>query len=175
MWTILVAFILIAIIAAFSVVIVKLNKKDSNKRRTALLNRFRQLVRENDLSITDKEFLGDLVIGLDGSKRKLLIVKRGNNDDHDSVVINLNEITSSAKREVYGRVYPEKYAVLSNVLQLERIVLEIQFEDEREPIQISFYDYIDNSYHDLSERKQKVKRWETLLRNAERVPVRKRA
>ena len=175
MGTILVAFILIAFVAASLVMIVKLNSKDKNRERAELVNRFRKLAAHHNLTILEEEILDDLVIGLDGKERKLLVLKRINKDRYDSLLIDLFEVTASEKREIYGRVYPSKYAVLSDVMQLERVVLELRFEDDREPVEITFYDFIANSYHDIGEMKKKVKRWENLLSRLEIDEVRRRA
>ena len=175
MWTILVAFILIAFVVAFSVIIIKLNSKERDKERAELVGRFRQLALRHELSILEEEILHDLAIGLDYEKRKLVMVKRKNRNDYTSIVIDLDDVRSSEKREIFGRVYPEKYAVLKEVMTLEKIVLELQFEDGSEPLQISFYDFIENATHNIDAMKTKAKRWETLLARNKKNQVRKRA
>jgi len=175
MWTILAAFFLIAFFTAFLLLIVRLNNKDKNREHAELVNRFRQLAKDHDLCMIDEEIMDNLAIGLDDEKRKFLVLKRLSRNNYESAVVDLNEVTSSEKREVYGRVYPERYATLKDLMQLEKIVLELEFEDERKPLQISFYDFIENSDHEIGEMKKKARRWETLLFNLKRSQERKRA
>ena len=175
MMTIIAALIFIAFITAFLFLIMQLKNKDSNREHAQLVNRFRKLAGDHDLSFIDEEIMDNLAIGLDYEQRKLLVLKKINGSNYESTVVDLSEIGSFKKRDIYGRVYPEKYAVLNDVVQLEKIVLELEFEDQREPMHITFYDFIANAYQDIGEMKKRVKRWEALLSNLERGSERKRA
>jgi len=175
MMTIIAAIILIAFITAFLFLIMQLKNKDSNREHAELVRRFRKLAGDHDLSIIDEEILDNLAIGLDDEQRKFVVLRRVSRNNYESTVVDLNDVASSKKREVYGRVYPEKYAVLNDVVQLERILLELEFEDQRPPMQITFYDFIANAHQEIGEMKKRVRRWEVLLSNFERSRERKRA
>ena len=175
MWTIIIVFILIAIIAAFSVILLKLSSRQRKRERAALMSHFRKFAMRHDLVITDREVLENLAIGLDGERRVLLIVERGSENTYNSTVIDLHEVTAVGKKELWEKMYPNKYALVSDALRLEKIMLELKFEDGRTPLQIFFYDFIADSYYDIGEMKEKANRWETVLSNIVRVPERKRA
>ncbi len=175
MWTIVIVFILIAIIAAFSVILLKLSSRQRKRERAALMSHFRKFAMRHDLVITDREVLENQAIGLDGERRVLLMVQRTDGNTYDSTVIDLHDVISVEKKELLEKMYPNKYALVSDPLRLEKILLELNFEDERTPVQILFYDFIADSYYDISEMKEKANRWKTLLSNIVTVPRRKRA
>ena len=174
MWTITIVFILIAIIAAFSLVLVKLSNRQRKSERAALINHFGKLAVRHDLVITDREVLEDLAIGLDRERRKLLIVKREDRK-YDSMVIDLREVTAVERKELREHMYPNKYALLTDALRLERILLELKFVDERTAVQILFYDFISDSFYDIAEMKEKAIHWEGLLSDIVTIPHRRRA
>jgi len=163
MSTIIVAAILISVIVSISLFLVSINNKHRQKKTTELLNHFSKLGTENNLSFSSQEILENCIIGLDGIQRKLLILKQIDEDNYDSLLLDLNEVKSCSKKKIYrsvniGTTKREKF---DN--HLDKIVLAFEFTDNRQPIHILFFESIANHIFTMSELEQKAKKWEVIL------------
>ena len=104
MSTIIVAAVLILVIISICLILVSLNNKDRQKTTTELLNHFSKLGTENNLSFSSQEILQNCIIGLDGIQRKLLILKKNDEDKYDSLILDLNDVKSCSKKKIYRSV-----------------------------------------------------------------------
>ena len=104
MSTIIVAAILILVIIFISLFLVSINNKHRQKTTTELLTHFSKLGTENNLSFSSQEILENSIIGLDGIQRKLLILKKIDEDKYDSLLLDLNEVKSCSKKKIYRSV-----------------------------------------------------------------------
>jgi len=163
MSTLIVAAILISVITGICLVLVSMNNKHRKKTASGLLNHFSKLGTENKLSFSSQEILENCIIGLDGIQRKLLILKKIDKDEYDSILLDLNEVKRCSKKNIYSRVNigTNKKERFEN--HLDKIVLEFDFIDNRQPVQILFFEPITNHVFAMSELEQKAKKWETIL------------
>ena len=163
MSTIIVAAVLILVIISICLILISLNNKDRQKTTTELLTHFRTLGTENNLSFSSQEILENCIIGLDGIQRKLLILKKIDKDKYDSILLDLNEVKKCSKKNIYTRVNigTEKKEKFEN--QIDKIVLAFDFNDNRQPIHIPFFDPRTNQIFAMSELEQRAKNWETIL------------
>jgi hypothetical protein len=163
MSTIIVAAIIISVIISISLKLVSINNKQRKKTSTELLNHFSKLGTENNLSFSSQEILENCIIGLDGIQRKLLILKKIDKDEYDSILLDLNEVRKCSKKNIYTRVNigTSKKERFEN--HLDKIVLDFDFIDNRQPVQILFFEPITNHIFAMLELEQKAKKWETIL------------
>jgi len=163
MSTIIVAVIVISIITGICLILVSINNKQRKKTGTELLNHFSKLATENNLSFSSQEILENCIIGLDGVQRKLLILKKIDKDGYDSILLDLNEVKTCSQKKIYTRINigTSKKEKFEN--HLDKIVLEFDFIDNRQPVQILFYEPITNHLFAMSELEHKAKKWETIL------------
>ena len=163
MSTLIVAAILISVITGICLILVSINNKHRQKTASELLNHFSKLGTENKLSFSSQEILENCIIGLDGIQRKLLILKKIDKDEYDSILLDLNEVKNCSKRNIYTRVNigTSKKERFEN--QLDKIVLDFDFIDNKQPVQILFFEPITNHVFAMSELEQKAKKWETIL------------
>ena len=87
MSTIIVAAILISVITGICLILVSINNKHRQKKASELLNHFSKLGTGNNLSFSSQEILENCIIGLDGIQRKLLILKKIDKDEYDSILL----------------------------------------------------------------------------------------
>ena len=163
MSTIIVTAILISVITGICLVLVSINNKHRQKTASELLNHFSKLGTENKLSFSSQEILENCIIGLDGIQRKLLILKKIDKDEYDSILLDLNEVKKCSKKNIYTRVNigTSKKERFEN--HLDKIVLDFDFIDNRQPVQILFFEPITNHIFAMLELEQKAKKWETIL------------
>jgi len=163
MSTIIVAAIIISVIISISLKLVSINNKQRKKTSTELLNHFSKLGTGNNLSFSSQEILENCIIGLDGIQRKLLILKKIDKDEYDSILLDLNEVRKCSKKNIYTRVNigTSKKERFEN--HLDKIVLDFDFIDNRQPVQILFFEPITNHVFAMLELEQKAKKWETIL------------
>ena len=163
MSAIIVAAIIISVIISISLKLVSINNKHRQKTASELLNHFSKLGTENNLSFSSQEILENCIIGLDGIQRKLLILKKIDKDDYDSILLDLDEVKKCSKKNIYTRVNigTTKKERFEN--HIEKIVLDIDFKDNRQPVQILFFRPITNHVFAMSELAQKAEKWEKIL------------
>ena len=163
MSTIIVAAIIISVVISICLILVSINNKHRKKTSIAFLNQFSKLGIENGLSFSSQEILENCIIGLDGIQKKLLILKKIDGDEYDDVLLDLNEVKNCSKKRIYTRVNigTKKKARFENILN--KIVLELDFTDDRQSVQILFFDPITNHQFSMLELEQKAKKWETIL------------
>jgi hypothetical protein len=163
MSTIIVAAVLILVVISICLILISLNNKDRRKKTTGLLNHFSKSGIENNLTFSSEEILQNCIIGLDGMKRKLLILETNDEDEYNSFVLDLNDIKSCSKKKIYRSVNvgTEKKEKFEN--QVKKIVLAFDFNDTRQPVHISFFDPVTNHVFRMLELEQKANNWETIL------------
>jgi hypothetical protein len=164
MTTIMVAVILICIITIIFLGLVFINNRDKRKKIFDLLEQFRKVKSEYDLSFSHQEVLENHVIGLDEGKRKLLILRRTKPDKYDANVIDINHLRGCTQKTNYNRIDTGNIKRLKSEEHLE-IILEFEFRDEADPVGLSFYDSAINYPDERLELKQKAKQWELILSN----------
>ena len=163
MYTIIIAFTIVAVLALLIMGLILIHDRQSGKMVADLLDRFAKEAQKENMKCSKKEILGYIIIGLDDVYNKMMILKR-TGDAHHTLVIELNEVKSCSKRKVYHKVdismgKREKYENY-----IEEIVLSFDIPPQRKEENISFYDSGVHGLLDLAEAEQKATEWETVIR-----------
>ena len=81
MSTIIVAAILISIVTFICLILISINNKHRQRETAELLALSSKFGTENNLSFSSREILGNCLIGLDEIQRKILILKKIDEDN----------------------------------------------------------------------------------------------
>ena len=152
---------LILLLAIIIGALVSINNNQRKKKTLELATRFNELGEKNYLSFTHKEVIENFIIGLDQLRMKLFALRKAG-DRYDFQVIDLKEIRSCSKKKIYksinmGTVKKENYENY-----IDKIVLQFDFLDNRDPVQIAFYES-NGDLSDIPELERKVTNWITIL------------
>ena len=162
MSSIIVAAVLILIIAIIILVLVSISNHNRKKNAIELVNRFNEWGERNNLSFTHKELMENFTIGLDEFRKILFVLKKAGSK-YDSQVIYLKDVKSCSKKKVnrtinIGTSKKERYEN-----QIDKIVLEFEYLDNKSPMQISFYELGGNHLLEMPELEAKAASWVTIL------------
>jgi len=163
MSTIIVAVILVSIVIFICLVLVGINNKHRKKATTELLTRFNKFGTENKLSFTKQEILETCLIGLDEAQRKLFVLKKIDADKYDFILLDLDEVKKCSKKKIFEKVNigTSKKEKFEN--HIDKIALVFDFSDNRQPIQISFFEHKTDHLIKMVELEQKAMDWEAIL------------
>lgn len=175
MSAIIIAAIIISIVTCICLILIELDKKQMRKTASELLNHFSKLGTENNLSFTSQEILENCIIGLDGIQKKLLILKRIDKEEYNSILLDLNEVKICSKKTIYKRINigTSKKERFEN--HIDKIVLDFDFIDDRQPVQILFFEHVTSHIFAMSELEQKAKKWETIVSQITNTGLKKTA
>ncbi|MBD0351136.1 MAG: hypothetical protein ICV51_10045 [Flavisolibacter sp.] len=162
MSTLIVALIIVLGIAVVLFLLVFLHNRQNKKRAEKMLRRFSELGSEHDLSFTGQEVFRNHIIGVDGIKRKLLLLENDGTHNHWSV-IDLAEVKSCRVKKIYGNMEAGDPSTKSTEMYLRAIVLEFDFENSNPTIALPFYKLVSNSIQEAPELEAKAKNWESVL------------
>ena len=170
MSTLLVAAILVGSVAAICLLLIINHNKHKRETMNKILRHFSQIGTENNLSFSSQEMLNDSLLGLDGMKRKILVVKKVN-DNYESMVIDLRDVKSCSVKKKYGTIKADD--LKNNKLEkyLEEIVLHFDLNN-KPSAEISFYNDVENNVYQTMELEQKARHWEAILSKMQ-MPVKK--
>jgi hypothetical protein len=162
MSSIIIAAILIAVVVIICMVLVTINNKHKKKMINGLVDHFNKTEQENNLTVSDRELLGNLVIGLDKVRRKVVVVKK-EDDTCDSLVIDLREIRSCSVKKIYKSVNmgTQKKERFENLV--DKIVLEFEYTDKKEMLEVPFFESASNHLLEMSELEQFARDWEIIV------------
>lgn len=163
MSTIIVALILIGIIAAVCVLLYTLDKKQKRQTMRELHLRFSRLGTENKLTFCSQEALKDLLIGLDGIQRKLLVLKRQDKNTFHSFAVDLATVKSCSVKRYYGTINSSELKTKKLEQYLEKITLHFEFAGDIPAKEILFYKHFDHHVVEVPELEKKAKHWEMAL------------
>jgi hypothetical protein len=162
MSTIIVAAILIGFIAIFCWLLMSIHHSQKRKHMNQLINRFSKIGSENNMTFSSQEILKDCILGLDGINKKLLILKNKDKNSFTSTIIDLKEVKICSVKKQYGAIAGG--ALQNNKIEtyLENILLHFERENAS-PVEVVFYNYIENYNSEISDLTQKATHWETIL------------
>jgi len=163
MSTILVAIILISFITVVVLVLIRINNRDRKQVALDLLSKFRDKAVENDLSISSQEVVGNMLIGLDGIQRKLLIIKKLAPDKYASQIIHLNAVKSCSKKPIYKNVNVGDHKGTRLEKQVEKIALEFEYIDAATSTEVISFEILSNHMLTMSQLNEKVSKWERMI------------
>jgi len=161
MSTIIVASLLVISVIVISKIFVSINTKNHKKRTQQLLIRFNDTGSTFGLSFSSQEILKNKILGLDGIHRKFLVMEFEN--DTKVTCIDLSEIRECILKKEYDSVNHGSDRKAKIEQQLRGILLQFQFRNKREPVNISFYDSSINSIYEMAPLEAKAKDWEAML------------
>lgn len=162
MTTISVAAIIIAFIAAVSLLLISINNKQKRIAMKQLLQRFHQLGSDHNVTFSSQEMLKDSLMGLDGLRRKLLIVRK---DGHQfqSLVLNLDEVKTCSVKKQYGTIFSGDMPTNKLDQYLEQIILHFELHPDQPPVEVLFYHHYLNHVFEIAELERKARHWEAIL------------
>jgi len=127
-----------------------------------MLSFFKVAGTAHNLSFTGQEILRDKVIGLDGPKRKLLIVEE-NTEEYDTRIIYLDEVVACKVKKVYAAINSHEYKKNRPEEYLKSIALEFEFNTGGVPVMVLFYKNSVNSIYEIPELEARARHWATTL------------
>lgn len=163
MSTILVAVILVGIVVAVCVLLVTLDQKQKRKSLRELHLRFSRLGTENKLTFSSQETLKDLLLGLDGIQRKLLVLKKQDSTTFHSFVVDLATVKSCSVKKHYGNINSGELKTKTLEQYLEKITLHFELGGSTPAKEIVFYKHFDHHLVEIPELEQKARHWELML------------
>ncbi|MGZ8537780.1 MAG: hypothetical protein ACXWV9_05910 [Flavisolibacter sp.] len=172
MSTIVVAVILIAAIIAICLPLISIANKQKNKRMNKILKHFSELGTYYNLSFSSQEVLSNVIIGLDGIKRKILILE-AIDTSFNAHIIDLNAVKHCSVKKYYGHIKPG--GLNNNHLEsfLEKISLHFEFQNGSESKEVVFYNHFENQTYQLSVLEQKALNWKESFEKMLNVTLKK--
>lgn len=160
MSTIIVPSILTSSLIVICLLLIAIEKKHLKKKLNTLLLRFSKIGSENDLIFSSQEILVDVILGLDGIKRKLLVFNKV--DPKCYFIIDLLQVVGCSVQK--HSINNELNATSSTKKkETERIALHFEFMERREPLDVLFYSAMTYSAGSIEEMEQKARDWEIML------------
>lgn len=128
-----------------------------------IFNRISELGIMNNLRFSSQELLQNAVIALDGMQGKLLVINGIAKDKYDEALIDLDDLKSCSLKKEYGsiRVGDLKKRKLEQLLN--RISLHFEFNNNKEPVEVPFYEHSGSDNLHVSEMESKARHWGIIL------------
>lgn len=161
MSTFIVAGILIGSVAAICFLLIHIHNKHNREAMNNLLKHFSNLGTENNLIFSSQEILKHSMLGLDGVRRKILVVTREDNF-YGSFIIDLEQVRNCSVKKIYGTIKAGDLKNQKLDQYLEKIVLHFDLQN-KSSVEIVFYKHLDNHMYEALELEQKAKHWEAIL------------
>ena len=139
-----------------------MHNKQIRTRENSMLSFFKKVAFVHNFSFTGQEVLRNTVLGLDGPKRKILVVEE-KNKNYDSHIIDLDEVDSCKVKKIYAAININDYKQNRPEEYLQSIALEFTFRTDTPPLSTYFYRNADNSLYEIRELETRVRNWETML------------
>jgi hypothetical protein len=133
-----------------------------------ILKYFSQLGEENELDFSSQEILKNCVLGLDGIRRKILVVQR-EDGFFGSFIIDLQDVKYCTVKKIYGKIEVGDLKKGKLEQHLEKIVLHFDLNNHSSA-EIVFYKRFENHPLEAPELEQKVKNWDGILSKMQ-IPV----
>jgi hypothetical protein len=115
-----------------------------------------------NLSFSSYEKVAGNIIGLDGIRRKLLIL--GNNYEIGEInIITLDELSSVSVKKIYHSIKAGELRKRKIHEFMESIFLQFDFNNGRETMSFPFYENEMDNVNDLPDIESKIKKWQIIL------------
>ena len=163
MSTIIVAAVLTAIIAAITYTLVRIDQKQKQKAMNILLQQFSELGSKHGLSFSAQEILKNVVFGLDGIHRKILLLRRENGSAPQSLVIDLNDVTACSVRKYYGTIAGGALQGRGLEQYLQKLTLRFTLSRNLQPVEVTFFNHFEDNFSDIPFLQEKAGHWEAIL------------
>lgn len=140
-----------------------INKQQKKKAADMLLSQLSKSGSEHNLSFSSQELLNGSILGLDAIRLKLLVLKQGDEDLCEWNIIDLKMVKDCSVNKIYKHFYGGNSKGKKVENYLDKIVLHVEFRDNRESSEINFYRHVSNNIYEMPELEHKAKKWESLL------------
>ena len=130
-----------------------------NKVKYSLLSKLGSMF---NLSFSSHELLDEKIFGVDGIKRKILVVEE-NNGSNSSYIIELDKVKSISMKTVYDSIKPEELRKRRLEEFLKTIHLQFEFNDGRDAVALPFFENKKNDIADLPLLERKTKNWKMIF------------
>src|SRR6476620_8111069 len=151
MSTLIVAAILVGTIAGICLLLITIDKKDKRKRMNQRLKRFSELGSKHQLTLSSQELLKKGVIGLDGVHRKIVVLQEIDETNFNMSVIDLADVKACSVKEHYGTIKSGELKARKLASYLEQVVLHLELNNGKEPVEIPFYQNLENHASEVPE------------------------
>jgi hypothetical protein len=157
----IIAAIVVGSLVGIILLIVSIHNKHNREAMNSLLKHFSVLGSENELVFSSQQVLKNCVIGLDGTRRKLLVVKREGNL-FGSFIIDLDEVKNCTVKKIYGTINADGLIDKKLDQYLQKVVLHFDLL-EKPAVEVMFYNHIADNIFEAKELEQKARAWESIL------------
>ena len=130
-----------------------------NKIKYSLLSKLGSMF---NLSFSSHELLDEKIFGVDGIKRKVLVVEE-KNGSNSSYIIELDKVKSISMKTVYDSIKPEELRKKRLEEFLKTIHLQFEFIDGRDAVALPFFENKKNNIEDLPVIERKTKNWKMIF------------
>lgn len=162
MSTIIVALIIVFGVIGVSTIFIYMQNQHLKKKKEKLLFCLHKIGSQDKLSFTSQEELLNIVIGLDGLQRKLLIVEE-NNGGYNWNIIDLEEVENCSVKKVYDSIEAGGLKRKRIEGYLRTIVLQLNFKNRKPPFDVQFYKNIINSIYEMSGLENRARMWQEMI------------
>ena len=157
-----IALIIILSISIIIYLLITMHNKHIKARSNSMLSFFKTAGTAHNLSFTGQEILRDKVLGLDGLKRKLLIVEE-KAEEYDTRIIYLDDVSACKVKKTYAAINSHEYRKNRPEEYLKSIALEFEFDTGETTVMILFYKNSVNSIYEIHELEARARHWATML------------
>lgn len=162
MQTTIIVLIVLIVTISVSLLFVLISNNYRQRKRQNLLISFRELGIDNNLAFTSQEVMHDIIIGLDGRKNKLLVLKE-DDGNFNWFMVNLRNIKRITVKKLYQHL--NRWNTDKKILgeDLHQIVLQLETIDKQLPVNIAFYDSTKNDVFEIADLEEKANQWKAIL------------
>ena len=139
------------------------------------LHRISELGSKHQLTLSSQEILKKCVIGLDGVHRKIVVLRETDETNYNASVIDLADVKACSVKEHYGTIRSGELKARKLESYLEQIVLHLELNNGNDPVEIPFYQNLEDHEGERPQLGQKAKHWEVLLSKLVHKPEKKTA
>ena len=114
------------------------------------------------MSFSSHEVLGNKIMGLDGIKKKIMVLEQTDGQCH-SYIIDLDEVKTITVKRIYSSIKAGELKKRRMEEFLKTIQLQFDFENGKEDIFLPFYESKIDNINDLQGLERKIKNWQMML------------
>jgi hypothetical protein len=140
-----------------------------------LLNRFNELGTAYNLSFTSLEVFNNIMMGLDGLRRKFMVLTQKDNRSFDHYVIDLDEVKNFSMEKHYGKIRAGDLRKNKLEAFLEKLAFRFSFHSGKEPKEVAFHKPVAHKKYHLQDIERKAMHWKQVLSKMLKAPLQKMA
>ena len=163
MSTIISAAIIVASVILIFKGLIFLHNKEEKRVSAAIKAYYNGLAIEYNLTVSNHEILKDTILGLDEICEKLLIVESVETGKYKWHIIDLSGVKNCVVIKDYKSFYSNESKGNATERYVDQIMLQFEFIEEKEPVEINFYKHILNHISDMPQSEQTARKWEGMI------------